>query len=246
VIPCIKQFNPDTYHDDQIQWVGDFLIFLSSHDNGSSSTIVDIGANRGSISDRIIEVQNKDDYDLICIEPHPVLFEDLKVKYHHNHNVRIFPYVMNDVIADGITFNYSMDFPATSHVLFSPNGVQATYTAISRQAQTLNALMSMFRHRCSFIKIDAEGHDFLILQGATDLLSTHRPVILFEFSGMLASKQYRYTPIEWYRFFRDLDYQLMSPIGGHDEKYILKNYARYCPDLIDILAIPKEKYHSFV
>lgn len=246
MIPYIEKFDADTYWQDQINWIGDFLSFLATKEKTGNTTLVDIGANLGSITDRMIQAQVSDDYDIICVEPHPVLFDQLTEKYRNNPRLRVLPFVMNDVVQDNIDFNYSLDHPGSSHVKFTPGDVKASYQTVTRQAVSIDHLCREFRHRCSFIKIDAEGHDFLILRGAEKLLSTDRPVVLFEFSGLMACKQYDYTPLQWYQFFQHMGYRLLSPIGCHEEKFILKNYDNFCPDLIDLLAIPTEKYVKLV
>jgi FkbM family methyltransferase len=245
MIPFIGNFNEATYRQDQINWLGDLLDFLSQHNKILNSTMLDIGANTGTITDQMIQAQTKDEFDIICVEPDPELYDHLQNKYRDRDSITVYPWVMNDVSQDAIDFYCSVDRPGSSHVRFTPDSVQSVYQKISRCAKTIDDLCQDLHRRCSFIKIDAEGHDFWILRGAEQVLTRDRPVVLFEFCGLMACERYGFSPTQWYRFFQHIGYRLLSPIGHHDEKFILAHYGRFCPDLVDLLAIPAEHYLKY-
>lgn len=88
-----------------------------------------------------------------------------------------------------------------------------------------------------FIKIDAEGADFFILQGAKRILAQDRPVVVFE-SGKVKSLpagSYGYTQAEFEKFFKTYRYALYD-IGGFKFNYCYWNI----PTLNDFVALPFE------
>ncbi len=63
-----------------------------------------------------------------------------------------------------------------------------------------------------FIKIDVEGAELLVLQGAQQLLSSWRPLVLFEF-GKGASDFYQQGPDSLYDYFSRLDMPIYTLCG---------------------------------
>jgi len=244
MMPIIGNYHKQNYFQDQADWIRNFVAYMQNLHSNWCGTIVDIGAHQGLITDEIVGSIKDGATDFFCVEPHPVLFEKLQQKYSADPRIHVLPYVMNDVSRSHITFNYSLELPDTSHVVFAPLAA-GEYQQITLPAMSLDDLAHQFTHPCRFVKIDAEGHDYRVLQGSQKLLAKDRPLVLFEFSGMLCCEKYGFSPMEWYDFFRHVDYRLISPIGGHDERYVLANFDRFDPSLIDLLAIPSEKYHLY-
>jgi FkbM family methyltransferase len=76
-----------------------------------------------------------------------------------------------------------------------------------------------------FIKIDTQGSDFHVLQGAKNTIARNRPVITFEYEVEL-SKHHRASFEDFEIFFKELNYEL-SIIRNHENKQF------------DYLALPK-------
>lgn len=66
--------------------------------------------------------------------------------------------------------------------------------------------------RLDLLKLDAEGAELSILQGATVTLRTLRPTVLFE-AGMQNLTPYNVTPSELYQFFAEHGYQVVTLRG---------------------------------
>lgn len=241
MMPVIEKLNRLTYEQDQKVWLTDLIRYLRRHDS-TPGTFIDIGANHGGLSDAIISAQDDQDYQLICIEPHTQLFADLCQKFRHNQRVKLI-----DMLASDQT-GQVLDFHETDHgfsyVHFSPVDFSGICKVVQKSTICVDDLLSDAAYRCKFIKIDAEGHDFKILTGSTNTLSSQRPIVLFEFSGMMACKAYGFTPADWYGFFQDIRYKLLCPIGPKNEKFILQNFNKLMPEFVDLLAVPEELYPS--
>lgn len=239
MMPVISILNSITYEQDQKAWLTDFIRYLRQHDS-EPGTFIDIGANRGTLSDAIISAQDDQDYQLICVEPHTQRFSDLRERFQCNPRVKLTDMLASDQSGQLLDFHEIKN--GSSYVNFSPVNLSGAVTVVQKITICVDDLLSEAAYRCKFIKIDAEGHDFKILTGSKNTLSNQRPIVLFEFSGMLACKAYGVTPSEWYGFFHDLEYKLLCPIGPKKEEFILQNFNKWVPEFIDLLAVPKEEY----
>lgn len=239
MMPVISKLNLITYKHDQKAWLTDFIKYLRQQ-NSDPGTFMDIGANRGALSDAIISAQGDQDYELICIEPHTQLFADLHQRFRCNPRVKLTDMLASDQSGQVLDFHETKN--GSSYVNFSPVNFGGACTVVKKRTICVDDLLSEATYRCRFIKVDAEGHDFKILMGSKNTLSNQRPIVLFEFSGMMACKAYGITPSEWYGFFQDLDYKLLCPIGPKKEEFILQNFNKWVPEFVDLLAVPKEAY----
>jgi FkbM family methyltransferase len=171
-------------------------------------------------------------------------FDFLQNKYQGNQKIKLYPYVVGEKKLDSIKFNYSCQNPGTSYLYHSPvkdrTALLTDWDIIDRKQVSINDIVDKSIDTV-FIKIDAEGHDFFVLKGSDWILKNQRPFVLFEFSGKQNCEDYGYSPKEWYDFFRNNNYELFTPMGGKDFKWILSHFNTFHPNLIDILAVPVEK-----
>lgn len=89
--------------------------------------------------------------------------------------------------------------------------------------------------RVKFLKADLEGGEFPALRGARKLLSEHRPIMALESSLGWDSRQFHYTPAEYFAFFRELRYELKDILGcPFRPSHALRIYPHY------VVAYPEE------
>jgi hypothetical protein len=85
------------------------------------------------------------------------------------------------------------------------------------------------------VKIDVEGHDFIVLQELHDLISIHRPHLVLEYVKDLWEKHGSNLD-EAIQFFNDLQYHV----------YFIKNDLIFpretrLPDVCDLFCVPSSK-----
>lgn len=101
------------------------------------------------------------------------------------------------------------------------------------------------------IKIDVEGAEYLVLQGAKETIKEHRPSVQLE----IVPKQcelFGYTPQDLFDFFKDLDYVCVSSIRRPSNKEqknlwwgrnIGMEYFQV-PKYMDRLFVPREVHET--
>jgi FkbM family methyltransferase len=166
-----------------------------------ASNCVDVGCHKGEI------------LDLMCVaapegrhwgfEPIPVLYESLKQKYAGT-NCSISPIALSNAAGE-VQFNYVTSNPSYSGLLrrkYDRPNEQDTSIAV-QTAKMDDVLPANFK--VDLIKIDVEGAEMLVLQGARATIDRSKPVVIFE-HGIGASDVYGTKPEEVFAFFADLGY----------------------------------------
>lgn len=202
--------------------------------------IIDVGACQGAVVDCMLEYIN-DSEKIFAFEPNPNVFEYLNNKYKNNKNIVLYNLACSNT-------NEIKDFYLIEDHLGSCT-LDQRWTKIRREkvssivqveVVSLDTILGV-NEKIKFIKTDAESYDFLVLQGAENIIKTHRPVIFFESSGLTSANLHHYRLIDWYTFFKNNNYILNSPYEQFgNEKFVLKNLFNYHSALKDIVAIPAE------
>jgi FkbM family methyltransferase len=143
---------------------------LSRKFDFSKSTAIDIGANIGNHSVFFSKIFNK----VICFEPNPITYKLLTVNTFHINNVQ--------------TVNLGISDKAEELSLsVLPGNIGGSSTIINHDS-SLNHKIELIRlddyhelpGNVDLIKIDVEGMETLVLNGAKELIISKRPIILFE------------------------------------------------------------------
>ena len=156
----------------------------------SGSNTIDIGCHTGEVMDIILKSAPQGTH--YGFEPIPDLESRLKVKYQNMPNCRI-----NDVALSNqkgtSTFNYVISNPAYSGLKkrkYARENEQDTQITV--QTDTLDNVLPA-DWKVDLIKIDVEGGELLVLEGAVNTIKRTKPVIVFE-HGTGASEFYGSTP----------------------------------------------------
>jgi FkbM family methyltransferase len=179
------------------------LEFLSSRDKDA----IDVGANDGSYVHYLRRHARK----VIAFEPIPSLADALRAKFRHDVEIRSIALSdragtveLHMPVVDGVT--------VTGCSTVSPTA-SATYPDHRAIEVPMATLDSSYEGDVGFIKIDVEGHEQAVLDGAVQTIRRCRPRMLVEIDerlspgGLARAKAY----------FRDLDYRGYFVQAGHIE-----------------------------
>lgn len=159
------------------------------------SNCIDVGCHKGEILDLMLARAPQG--TLFGFEPIPEFYEQLKEKYRSNPRVRIFPVALSD--KEGVsTFQHVLNAPAYSGMLKRKyDNRHVEIREITVNTGTLDSIL-VSDPSIDLIKIDVEGAEYLVLQGARETIRRTRPVIIFEF-GMGAADCYGTRPEDIYQ-----------------------------------------------
>lgn len=163
------------------------------------SVCVDVGCHKGEILDLILKLAPEG--LKFGFEPIPDLYHALLQKYRERDNVKISPMALYDETGQ-TTFQYVRNAPAYSGIRkrkYSTSDVQIDQITVV--TGKLDDLIPP-EVRIDLIKIDVEGAEFKVLQGATMTLERCKPHIIFEF-GLGAADFYGSKPDELFKFLLD-------------------------------------------
>ena len=146
-----------------------------------NSTVIDIGAHTGNISIAYSLFAGK----VLSFEPNPAVYEILEKNSQLNPNIYPFNYAISDEEGP-LTFHYSdngfCNGGFASRTQFGV-GVTGHVVPIDVWAVNLEKFVkenNIELNNISLIKIDAEGHDKDILKTLTNIITTHKPVLITE------------------------------------------------------------------
>jgi len=166
---------------------------------------IDIGCHKGEIFDLFIKHAPKGLH--MGFEPIPVLFEALRKKYTSSNHVMYNIALSN--AKEQTSFNYVVSNPSYSGLKKRDyDRKDEVDTSIMVQTDLLDNLLSP-EIRIDFIKIDVEGGELLVLEGAKKIISKWKPVIIFE-HGLGASNHYQSTPDKIFALMQEAGMQIFT------------------------------------
>lgn len=161
---------------------------------------VDVGAHYG-IYTRFLLGRAGDSGAVFAFEPHPDVFAALERQFVGRANCRLIPVALSSRRRDGAYLRVPKLFgivpePALSYLSssYEPGAVPIEVRCLDDFAKELSAV--------DFIKADVEGGEVDFLEGASAVIESHRPLVLFESNDM--NRQYAAVR----RFAEARDYRL--------------------------------------
>ena len=175
------------------------------------STVVDAGAFIGDHTIAYCNAVGKSG-DVYAFEPNPAAFECLQ---HNCSSAKLFNCGLSDRKED-VNYSHDLDNVGASRITGETNSNTFNIETITLDSLNLTAL--------DFFKIDVEGYEVNVLEGARETISKYRPVFWIEINvGRLAEQGKTVLDIE--NFLSPLNYEI-TPFPEIGEQY-------------DILCVPQ-------
>ena len=135
---------------------------------------LDVGSHRGEMTSALLSQfpQAK----AILFEPTPENYEFLKTRFSQNRAIQIFNCALSDI--EGTSQFYVAADSATNSLL-NPSNSSTNQIQVSIQMLD-NIVKASGFEAIDFIKIDTQGNDLNVLQGAIETIKRHAPAILVE------------------------------------------------------------------
>ena len=162
----------------------------------AEANCVDVGAADGKVLTDIVRVAPFGRH--IAYEPLPSFYTALVSRFPQ---VDLRPAALSNVDGE-TTFTYVRDAPWYSGFRQRdyPAGVKKLETIVVRTERLDDHLPDGYVPH--FIKIDVEGAEKLVLEGALDTISRYKPIVVFE-HGRGSSEYYGATPTDIFRILHD-------------------------------------------
>ena len=206
-----------------------------------NAVVIDVGANCGSMSLPLAQLFPRG--QVVAIEPTNYAFAKLQRNLELNPSLspRILPLKL--FLSDQKTKAPPLEVYASWKVDQRYSNAHPLHRGVpqeigSAQTLTLDELMQTQNiPSVHLIKIDTDGHEYQILQGATPVLRTHRPVVVFEV-GMYVMEERGIRFEDYLGFFEDLGYRLINSKNG--KRVNRETYLQEIPlrSTTDVIAIP--------
>jgi FkbM family methyltransferase len=190
-----------------------------------NSNCIDIGCHKGEMLEVIQQLAPQGIH--YAFEPIPLMYNTLKNQFP---KTTIFPYALANENGTA-TFHFVKNAPAYSGIRKRKYAVHNPDIEVIQVITKRLDEVSEISVPIHFMKIDVEGAEYSVLQGASELLKTSKPLIIFEF-GLGASDFYGTNPDELFTFFVNLNYQIYTLSNfiknktAFNQKTFIENYER--------------------
>lgn len=166
-------------------------------------------------------------------QPQETILEDIRIfkSKKFGANVTLFNCAVSNSLETKVFYEYS----SADESSFTP--VQGA-TTINVKAVPLDIVFEQITC-CDLIKIDVEGYEFEVIEGAQKIISTYRPVICFEFLVKFSLSR-NIGLREYLKLFQGLNYELFWLSHSKKDRLISEIQTS------DIIAFPAESIPSFI
>lgn len=153
---------------------GESELALIPHLANRDRVSIDIGANKGVFTYWLERYSNH----VYAYEPNPKIFEILKAATRLSTNVTVSPIALSDRSENAV-----LRVPRGAKG-YSNQGASLNFEKVGDSYGEAHVATRRLDEECienvGFIKIDVEGHEFAVLDGAQETIERERPVLLIE------------------------------------------------------------------
>lgn len=216
----------------------------------STGITLDIGANVGYLSlpfSKHLVPRGK----VFCYEPDPENMKRLKdnIAINNLHNLTLSATALqNDPETKTLTFNIRRTIDGDGNENRGLSSIKSidkfTKNKISVQASTVDEEIKKYNiESVHFIKIDVEGAEFLVLEGATNTLKKDRPIIQYEYSNILDKMMQENNTEKVFNLLKQLGYRQFC-VDSNNIVTELKNPDNEMADA-NIVCFPNDNIPKF-
>ena len=201
------------------------------------SCMLDVGANCGAFVLRVAQRANqmhKRDFIVYAFEPNPyvfnALYQNLSANPELSSYVKLEQKGLGAVAGSfGMTFNRKN----TGHGHIALNQEDATYQI---QIDTVDRFVEeRVQERVSFLKIDVEGYEPLVLEGAKQTIAKHKPALFVEITEAWFRER-GYSQTKLFNYLLPIGYRLYAE-NRHGWTEIKNSNTAFSMDQFNLLAI---------
>lgn len=169
------------------------------------SNCIDVGCHKGELLEWMLKLSPKGKH--FAFEPIPELRSKLEAKF-KDVDVEIFGYALSNESGNA-EFQLVKNAPAYSGLKRRTYAVKEPEIEVIQIEKKLLDEVIPASAKISLIKVDVEGAEYLVLQGAKELIRSCRPAILFEF-GIGAADYYDVHPQQVFELMEELKMDIFT------------------------------------
>ena len=174
--------------------------------SGRTDTCIDVGAHIGLWTRELSQVFKR----VFAFEPmphHRECFEKNVKKY----NVTLFPFALGD-FTGRVNFKIDKENTGNCHIVENYDKRKGQFKQKALDEYKLDLLCHGTEKRLDYIKIDAEGHEKEVLEGAVETLDKHKPFVSVEIKDKILEKVGK-SRHQLEQQLEDSDYELILASG---------------------------------
>ena len=171
----------------------------------ADSNCVDVGCHKGEVLDIMRKYAPEGKH--FGFEPIPDLYIDLVEKYSGT-TVKIYDFALSNNYGTA-TFNYVVTNPSYSGLIKRKyDNPHEEDTSIVVKTEKMDTVIPL-NTKVDLIKIDVEGGELLVLEGAVEIIKRDKPVVIFE-HGIGASDYYGSSPDKIHNLFTNCKMKIFT------------------------------------
>ena len=172
----------------------------------SGSNCIDIGAHKGEVLDIMLQYAPHGEH--YAFEPIPDMYKELREKYASLKNCQVYDFALSNNTGT-TSFNYVISNPSYSGLIKRKyDRENEEDTLIEVKTELLDSILPG-SYIPELIKIDVEGGELLVLEGALKTIKRAQPTIIFE-HGLGASDYYDSTPEKVFALLTDCELRVST------------------------------------
>lgn len=231
--------NDDTYPKN----ISPMFQWMKKINFPSKPTILDIGANIGMFSLSYASLFKG--AVIHSFEPvnfiYNILSKNLEINPSLNNNIQIYNFGLSNCVE-----KKCLSIPTPDqHVRYSNNLDNRLYSIFGKGKKKYNAKFipldlwvdQIQMHQLDFIKIDVEGYEYLVLDGAKKTLKSFRPIVMFELNDLTLTLSKK-TINEYLQFAKNIGYNVFGLEYGFKSELLEIKSAEQVNLISDLILIP--------